>query len=291
MSDVLTLEISYEGLSSDIHRIDLYDISRAMMGIHRSLAITTHLLLNKNLISKCTSLKNAEIISLPPEEGSWKMKIVVTLGSVLGATMLAPQNSFLGHLIFSAYDYVLSESVGIHVDYEKSLGKLYLEKKDKKIYIPEQHILDLVIDKCHNSLVDIHRPIYESKTAKNGELKAFIDNKEIKFSSKFNEETFEYLTEEIFKDDLFSITGKIVSFSATNYSGRISIKEIDRPIPFKLSNTVKTNENFEKIIESLKNSTLKNSTPINVTFDVKVIQTKKGKIKKYIVEKVWKNSL
>jgi hypothetical protein len=27
------------------------------------------------------------------------------------------------------------------------------------------------------------------------------------------------------------------------------------------------------------------------TFDVKVVQTKKGKIKKYIVKKVWKNSL
>jgi hypothetical protein len=291
MSDILTLEISYEGCSSDIHRIDLYDVSRAMMGIHRSLAITTHLLLNKNIISKCTSLKNAEIISLPSEDGSWKMKIVIALGSVFGAAMIAPQNSFLGHVIYSAYDYVLSESMGVHVDYEKSLGKLYLENKNKNIHIPEQHILDLVIDKCHNSLIDIHRPIYESKTAKVGELKAFIGKKEFKFSSEFNQETFEYLTEEIHKDELFSITGKIVSFSATNYSGRISIDGIDRPIPFKLERDVKTNENFEKIIESLKNSTLKDTTPINVTLDVKVIQTKKGKIKKYIVKKVWKNSL
>lgn len=291
MSDILTLEISYEGFSSDIHRIDLYDVSRAMMGIHRSLAITTHLILNKSIISKCTSLKNAEIISLPPEKGSWKMKIAIVLGSATTAAMVAPQNSFLGHIVYSAYDYVLSESIGINVDYEKSLGKLSLENKDKKIYIPEQHILDIVVDKCHNSLIDIHRPIYESKTAKIGQIKAFIGNKEIKFNSHFNQETFEYLTEEIHKDELFSITGRIVGFSATNHSGRISVDGVDRHIPFKLDYEVKTNENFEKIIESLKNSTLKNSTPINVTFDVKVIQTKKGKIKKYIVKKVWRNSL
>lgn len=291
MSDILTLEISYEGFSSDIHRIDLYDVSRAMMGIHRSLAITTHLLLNKTIISKCTSLKNAEIISLPSEEGSWKMRIVIALGTITGAAMVAPQNSFLGHVVYSAYDYVLSESVGINVDYEKSLGKLSLENKDKKIYIPEEHIPDMVVDKCHNSLIDIHRPIYESKTAKIGQMKAFIGDKEIKFNSYFNQETFEYLTEEIHKDELFSITGRIVGFSATNHSGRISVDGIDRHIPFKLDAEVKTNENFEKIIESLKNSTLKNSTPINVTFDVKVVQTKKGKIKKYIVKKVWKNSL
>lgn len=291
MSDILTLEISYEGSSSDIHRIDLYDVSRAMMGIHRSLAITTHLILNKSMISKCTALKNAEIISLPSEEGSWKMRIAIAVGSIVTAAMVAPQNSFLGHVIYSAYDYVLSESVGIDLDYEKSLGKLYLENKDKNIYIPEQHTLDEVADRCHNSLIDIHRPIYESKTAQTAQMKVFIGDKEIKFNSYFNQETFEYLSEEIYKDELFSITGRIVGFSATNYSGRISVDGIDRNIQFKLDSEVKTNENFEKIIESLKNSTLKNSTPINVTFDVKVIQTKKGKIKKYIVKKVWQNSL
>lgn len=291
MDDFLTLEISFEGALSDEHKIDLYDISRSMMGFHRSLAITTNLLINENIITKSTSLKNAYIYTLPFEEGSLKMKIVIGLGSALGAALMAPQNSMLGHLVFSAYDYVVSESLGYHVDYEKSLGKLYSENKNKNIPIIQQHQLDLVIEKCSNSIKDMHRPIYKSETAEKTLIKGFLDDEELKFSSELNIETFNFLNEEVLKEKVFSVTGIITSFNANSYSGRIEIPEIDRPIPFKLDNEVKTDENFEKIIESLKNKTLKNVTPTKVTMDVQVVQTKKGRIKTYIVKKVWKNSL
>jgi hypothetical protein len=292
MSDFLTLEISYDGNLADEHRLDLYDISRSMMGFHRSIAITTHLLLNEQIISKSTSLKNAYIYSLPHEEGSWKMTIVVGLvGTFLGGAVSAPQNSILGHLMFSAYDYVISESLGIHVDYNKSLGKLYEEKKLKNIPIIEEHQLDMVIEKCNNSIIDMHRPIYKSESAEKTTIKGFINGKEIKFSSELSIDSYNYIKEEIILEDEFSITGIITSFSAINYSGKIEIPEIDRPISFILDAKVKSDRNFEKLIESLKNKAMKKETPTNVTMDVQIVQTKNKKLKKYIVKKIWENSL
>ncbi|MGA1939442.1 hypothetical protein [Arcobacter sp. YIC-310] len=291
MSEVLTLEVSFNGALTNEHKIDLYDVSRSMMGFHRSLAITTHLLINENIITRSTSLKNAYIYTLPHESGSWKMKIIVGIGGAIGAGLIAPQNSALGHLVFSAYDYIVSESLGFHVDYNKTLGKLYSENKFQNIPIIQQHQLDMVIDKCTNSIKDMHRPIYKTESANNTIIKGFINDNKIDFTSELNIDTFNYLNEEVLLEDIRSITGVIVSFSATNYSGKIEIPEIDRPINFKLDKEIKLDANFEKLISSLKNKALKNKKVENVTMDVQVIQTKKGKIKTYIVKKIWRNSL
>ncbi len=292
MSDLLTFEVSFNGKLSDKHRVDLYDISRSMMGFHRSIAITTHLLLNEKIISRSPSLRNAYIYSLPHEEGSWKMNIAIgLLGGALGGALSAPQNSVLGHLMFSAYDYVISESLGIHVDYNKSIGKLYEESKIKNLPTIHQHQLDMVIDKCTNSIIDMHRPIFKNDSAEKTIIKGFVNGKEIKFSSELSIDTYKYINEEVILEKIISVTGIITSFSATNYSGRIEIPEVDRAIPFILDREVKTDNNFVKLIESLKNKVLMKGTPTNVTMDVQIIQTNNKKIKKYIVKKIWKNSL
>ena len=66
-------ELSYKGNDSDDHEIDMYDVSQALIGFQRSLAITTHLVLNGNVITQAPSLKGAKIYTFPAEEGSWKI--------------------------------------------------------------------------------------------------------------------------------------------------------------------------------------------------------------------------
>ena len=74
------------------------------------------------------SLKNAVIYAAPSEEGSWKM--VALVASTTFALGTAQGNSVLGHLLFSMYDYVISESLGFHLDYNKSLGQQYEELQE-----------------------------------------------------------------------------------------------------------------------------------------------------------------
>lgn len=121
----LQVELSFHGEDAEEHIIDFYDAAQALVGFQRSLAITTHLIVNGEVITQAPSLKNARILSHPPEEGSWKTTAVVVTGIVGGAFTLgtAPKDTPIGHLIASAYDYVVSESLGFHVDYDKTLGQ------------------------------------------------------------------------------------------------------------------------------------------------------------------------
>src|SRR6266404_3669458 len=111
--------LSFEGAASDQHLIDLYDVSQALIGFQRSLALTSHLVINDEIITQAPSLKGASILALPPKEGSWEIVgLVITGVAAVGYKLgTAPRNTPLGHLIFSLYDYVVKESLGFHVDY------------------------------------------------------------------------------------------------------------------------------------------------------------------------------
>jgi hypothetical protein len=173
--DILTLSISFTGGLANKHRLDLYDVSQALVGLQRSIALTTHLVLNGEIITQSPSLKGAEIHALPPEDGSWKMKVLVVLTSAYGLGTLQ-NNSPLGHLVFSLYDYVVSESLGVHVDLNKSLGVVYEEarKKQQELPVIQQHQADSLIEKCSTAMHEIHRPIYKSGSATQASISALI---------------------------------------------------------------------------------------------------------------------
>src|SRR6187549_2237579 len=130
--------LSYGGSDSELHRIDLYDISQALIGLQRSLALTTHLVLNNEIITQSPSLKGAHIFAMPPDEGSWRIKVAIIAGTATALYNLgtAPKDTPLGHLIYSAYDYVLPESLGVHVDYDRTLGQLYKESRGEGQKLP-----------------------------------------------------------------------------------------------------------------------------------------------------------
>src|SRR5690606_33449879 len=100
----------------------------------------------------------------------------------------APKNTPLGHLIFSVYDYVVKESLGVHVDYEKSLGQLYEESRAAKVEVPkiEQHKVDALIEKCSTAITEIHRPIYKTQTASRAVITADYGNGHERIGSTFD---------------------------------------------------------------------------------------------------------
>lgn len=113
--------LKFDGQEADRSLLDFYDAAQAFGAFQRTLALTTHLIVNGEIITQAPALKNATILVYPVEIGSWKTVAVVT-GGVLLSAGVASRDSVLGHLLTSAYDYVISESLGFHVDYEKSLG-------------------------------------------------------------------------------------------------------------------------------------------------------------------------
>jgi len=289
-------ELSYAGADSDDHEIDLYDASQALIGFQRSLAITTHLILNGEIITQAPALKGAQIFAFPPEEGSWKTKAgILILGTAAYNVATTPNNTPLGHLVYSAYDYIISESLGFHVDYDKSLGRLYEESKKKNIELPivREAQLDSVIEKCSTAITEIHRPIYKTKTAETARIYTTIDGHKIPLNPTFSFESFQYIVEEFVEDEVNFIEGFVSSYNSNTYKGRIYDPAEERPISFELADQVRGEENIQLIVDSLRANALRSFKvePIKIYCKVRRVTTKAGHLKKYMVLAVSSDTL
>lgn len=281
-------ELSYSGADAETHEIDFYDVSQALIGFQRSLAITTHLILNGEIITQAPFLKGAQIYAFPSEEGSWKTKAgILILGTAAYHVATAPNNTPLGHLVYSAYDYVISESLGFHVDYDKSIGQLYEESKGKSIELPEvrQAQLDSVIEKCSTAITEIHRPIYKNQTAEEARIYTNINNERIPLSPVFSFDTFRYIIEEYVEDEVVIVLGFISSYNSNTYKGRIYVPVEERPISFELADNVRGEGSIQIIVDSLRANALRNfeAEPVEVFCRVQRITTQAGHLKKYKV--------
>lgn len=289
---ILNFELSFEGSTSDEHIIDLYDVSEALKGFQRTLALTSHLVLHSEVITKAPYAKDLNIYALPSEEGSWKLIASLAIaGQFLTTGLTSSQDSVLGHIFFSAYDYVISESLGFDVDYNKTLGQLYTEHEKLNVPVITESQLDSVIEKTQNSIIEMHRPIYKSNTANQLKIKAFDSSHSYDISSEIDINSYNYITENIIDGTIITITGVVTSYNSNTFRGRVFIKEISRPIPFEFDPQLKGKRNtISRVIKSLETHAL-NREHLLVTMEVKAVKSIKGKLKGYLVQKVWKKSL
>lgn len=282
MEDTIKFTFSFDGNEAEQHRLDLYDVSKALEGFHRTLALTTHLIINNEVITQAPSLKNATIYSLPPEEGSWKITVIVC--TTLFSLGTAPKDTPLGHLIYSAYDYVISESLGVHIDYNKTLGKIYEESKAEKLPKIREHQLDSIIEKCSNSIKEMHRPIYKTNTATKAEISAKVHNETEILSTSLDYETYMYIKTENINSKEVLVHGYISSYNINTFTGRIYTTEVNRAVPFELSYYLKNERKIIKlIVNSLRESALKVKERKKLKCLVQKVESVKGKLKKYII--------
>lgn len=281
--------LTYEGHDSEHHEIDLYDVSQALIGLQRSLALTTHLVLNNEIITQAPSLKGAHIYALPPDEGSWKITVAIVFTAATAAYNLvtAPKDTPLGHIIYSAYDYVVSENLGVHVDYNKTLGQLYEESQlqQQKATQLKQHQLDSLIEKCSTAIRDIHRPIYKTQSAETASILALIKNQARQVGTDFTIQTFEYMATSYSGDTPEFITGRVASYNSNTFKGRIYVPEEGRPVPFELSDNSRADRTVKVIIRSLSTSALKEYESDGSMLYCLVIKnrSRSGHLKSYLV--------
>ncbi|MFH1216157.1 MAG: hypothetical protein V1706_06625 [Pseudomonadota bacterium] len=266
MDHALKFTLSYTGNDADRHEIDFYDVSQALIGFQRSLALTTHLVVNDKIIVQAPSLKGARIYALPAEDGSWKITAgIIFTTAITGLYQLgtAPTNTPLGHVVHSVYDYVISESLGFHVDYEKSLGQLQEEYKEKQIEIPEikQHQVDSLIEKCTTAVKDMHRPICKNESASNASITSNIGGYKMPIQANFSKETYDYIHEVYVSEELHVIEGQISSYNSNTFKGRIYIKDIGRPVSFNLTSEARHYDSVSMITNSLDANAVRRHKP------------------------------
>lgn len=246
------LTLSYSGANSDNHELDLYDAGRALVGFQRSLALTVHAIINDEVITKATNLKGARIFSVPPADGSWKINatVIIVATGVYNVTTVS-KDTVLGHIILSAYDYVIHESLGFHVDFNKTLLMQYNEQNKEKSKTNLQSRLDSVIDKTGFSIRDMHRPIVVSGTASEAVVIGGVGAIKKPLSPKMNSKTFEYINFTKTDDKPSQILGMVSSYNINTYKGRVFIADEGRTIPFELADSAKMTQTINVILHSL----------------------------------------
>ncbi|VAX04537.1 hypothetical protein MNBD_ALPHA03-426 [hydrothermal vent metagenome] len=281
--------LSFEGNNADDHELDLYDAAQAMIGFQRSLAITTHLVLNGNVITQAPSLKNARIIGMPPEKGSWEVWAVIipAIAAIVYKLGTAPKDTPLGNLMYSAYDYVVSETLGFHVDYDTTLGQQYDKlnnSKQNSLPILKQPQFDSAIEKCENAIKEMHRPIVKSNTADTARIIYQTKNFEKPFKNPLDIKTYDHIVFSEEDKNSVEIVGCVSSYNINTYKGRIFVESERRPIPFELAESTRTVRAISEITKSLSSNAVERFTQeANITFEAFVHRSKTDRVKKYYI--------
>jgi hypothetical protein len=287
---IASFELAYDGSTSEGHVIDFYDVSRALIGFQRSLALTTHLVLNDEVITQAPSLKGAYILCLPAEPGSWKMTATVALSLVGGVWAIgtAPKDTPLGNLVSSAYDYVVSESLGFHVNYDKTLGQQFEEAKKSGAPVKElkQERFDSVIEKTESAIKEIHRPIVKSGTAQTGVIVDTTAKRRSLVGQEFNEETFDYMSATETDPESIVLTGRVSSYNINTYHGRIYLGNHLRPVPFELDESAQRFQDVSLIVNSLANNARSLRNGRDIKFVAYIKRSRNGRIKSLFVTSV-----
>lgn len=289
----IEFSLSYTGGIADDSEIDFYDVSHALINFQRTLALTSHLVINGSVITQAPSLKGAKILALPPEEGSWKITAIILGGMFAVGT--ASKDSPIGHLIYSAYDYVISESLGFHVDYDKSLGVQYdeLKKTESEIPILNQSNFDSVLEKCENSVKEMHRPIIANGTATQANILSRINGHSMPTLQPLNLDTYEYIRETSVSRRPKHLIGRVTSYNTNTFKGRIYITEYQRPITFQLLESSRSLGAVNIVTRSLvMNGRDRKRKELDVGFisiEAFLVTSKSGQIKKLQIVQVKKD--
>ncbi len=286
----LEITLSFEGSSADSHLLDFYDAATAFSAFQRTLALTTHLVLNGEIITQAPSLRGAQILSNPPEDGSWKA-VAYIAGTLLLSGSVASRDSVLGHIFTSTYDYVLNESLGFHVDFEKTLGQQIEEHRRETDIIPKQldeGKIQALIEKIEPAVKDLHRPISQSKTAETAVIGQSIKGNIIKKTGPtLNSETFEYVNITNLSDIETFLNGKVSSYNSNTYKGRVYVESEGRPVPFTLSDNARDIKTVGKVVRSLSSNAIDRfNEEATISFFALRFESKNGRLKAFLITKI-----
>lgn len=288
----IAFDLIYKGQVASEGHIDLYDVARGLIGFHRSLALTTHLVLQGEIITQATSLKGARIITQPAEEGSWKITAIIATGMLTLAT--APKESVPGHLIYSLYDYVVKESLGFHVDFDKSLGQQIDEARslNDKLSAITVNKADSLIEKCSTALEDIHRLIVFSETAESATIISHYRGQSSQVGPPFSHLTYEFMRFTERTPDTNKLYGVVSSYNTNTFKGRLFVPERGRPIPFELSPECRTQKVVTLVLRSMMGGANRNRPTEKSLLEVRafVNTSKQGYVKSLLIVEVLPSS-
>ena len=176
---------------------------------------------------------------------------------------------------------MISELLGFHVDYDKTLGVQYEELLESKKL--DQSRFDSVVEKCQVAVREMHRPIVFSETATQAVITHDVGKHTEIIGNPLTSETFEYInfTEE--SRGTSHHVGRVSSYNLNTFRGRIFVPKEGRPIPFLLSEATRKNRDVAIVAESLSLNARSGGRDGDISFSAYRFTSRSGQLKNLLI--------
>lgn len=280
---VFNISLKYDGGEDATNsQIDLYDLSTALNGFHRSLALTSHLYFHEEIITRAPSARGIKIVSSPPVEGSFEI-IATLLVAGLYKVSTAPKDTPLGHLVSSLYELAIFKCTGQPLDYSTTIFHRQIKDRFNNSQI------ESLSQKLESSVKNMHRPIL-THSAKRSQI-AVNDKSRLTFDSK----TLDLTNKLTIDSDPSMFGGRVAGYSANTRSGMIYSVEEKRAIPFELERNAQVDSSILSeslgLYDTVKSRGIKKAKSGFFNFMAKRAINQTGVTKKYYITFIYSESL
>lgn len=286
--------------ASSENAVQLYDVAQALVGFERTISLTTHLLLNGQVLTQSPSAKGFQLYTVPFEEGSWVSKAFLTLGggtlAMVTAAGVAPPDTAFGWLAKSAIEYVIEETLGFEPNFDESLGDQIERYRNRDTNAPiaddlSQGRFDSLIEKVEPGLKAIHRPIVKSQSADTAQIDFRIAVDEGTMDGYFSPDTFEYIDRTITSEDFSEYSGNVSSYNTNTFKGRLYFPDENRTVPFELAEGIRTLPVINAVTSSLRRNGRRRASgnyenESDISFDALRNESVNGRLKSLFVTDV-----
>lgn len=217
----IKLKIKFTGADARNHRLDFYDAAFSLYGFARALHITMDLFVNKRVIKKATSSKNFKGYMLPSNEGSFEQEIIFYIEQAIVPAIV-------GGAAYDFIKYIFKCAI--------SPRRPRLTHELSRMHTEYEPYFDKIQDVIKSPLLDAHRVI-QTQSSTQISLIAEKDNASYPLV-KFNNETYNYLSQKNNNDDILEEHGNITKYNVLTKNGRVYLDSYGHVISFTLDKDI-----------------------------------------------------
>lgn len=257
------LKLRFSGPSVEKRGLDLYDGSSSFYGFAQALQIATHAYMTKEIVSRATALKGAEMYFEAPRRGSVLIDIITLLEKY-------PTTAGLAGAAF--YDF-------IKFSLSKAVGKLSVKAETpavQKLDEQDDTFFDQLAETLEGSLRRAHRSI------DNGVEHVTLERPRSTLVT-FDLETSAWVNTRDENPDEEEFSGNITRYNSLSGNGRAFIRELERVVPFRPSDRFPVSKKG-LLTWSLHGDNIRSSKELK--FTASKIESARGEAKRLILSDV-----
>ena len=261
-----TFNIKFDTGVSDFDGLNMYYGADALSGFAEALAITTHAIVNNNVVTQTPAVKGFKLDFKEAHDGSYIQKVSLEFTDAEAVRVV---NHIGARGFIELLTFHLASPLGLNPRIESAAAKRW--------HRSSMDDSEKLLDRLEGPLKRIHHPVY-------GQGYKVTLYKSRTTMLPFNEATFDYLTGSTVSEQVETIEAAVSRFNARTFTGRIIEEEDSDSISFSPLKAGLVRPSRVILVNSLKDLTEGRFTKVGL--EVRRVLSRDGRTKHLIVQSV-----